>query len=609
VALCCAPGATANWERLSSGRPAIGHTAAASPVEVLRRAQASFGARAGSAKRDPSSLLRRLALALPRLHGADHRRAARLLARPSDGASDPQQNGWTAPEAPGSPLCSAHYCVHWVAAGPDAPDLTDANANGIPDWVETVDGVAENVYSVENGQLGWRPPKPDGTRGGNALTDIYLSDIGGSGIYGYTAPDPNQRITDNDHSQWAYLVVDNDFSLAQFPGYASALTPLEVTVAHEYNHVLQFNYDSLEDTWMLESTAVWAEGKVYEPVHDYLQYLPGWAQLTTQPITQFNGQNPNDRNNVKVYGSTVWNKWLDTHFGPTVVRGAWEDSIHTKPQSFAPLAYDASIHQHGGGGFSDQFDRFAAATAEWQARDSGFPEGALYPDVKRSGTLAVNGSPGTVDLDHTAFALVKVPATTARRIKLAVVAPRGTASALALVARTGGAPGGTATVVLHELPHGGGGTVVLPAPSGFERLTAAIVNSDVSQRGFSNSTQEWLYSRDHQRFIADVSTDFTRPVVRRMTPRRHAVVAPGQNVTARFSEPMLGVSRTSFELIGAHGRPVAARVKFSNGGRTATLTPRRNLRAGGYRVRMTNAITDVALNPVRPPRAWRFTAR
>jgi hypothetical protein len=400
-------------------------------------------------------------------------------------------------------VCSAHFCVHWVASGRDAPDLTDGNGNGVPDWVENVAGVAENVYSVENVQLGWRTPKSDGTRGGGGpgKTDIYLADIGGSGIYGYTAPDPNEQGTSGGHSLYSYLVLDNDFASAQFPQYSTPVDPLDVTLAHEYNHVLHFTYDALEDTWMFEATAVWMEGKVYQPVFDYLQYLPGWSQLTTKPITSFNGRNPNDRNNVKVYGSAVWTKWLDARYGPDVVRAAWEDSRTTHPASFAPRAFDAAIRQHGGRGFSDEFDRFAAATAEWEAENSGFPDGALYPDVKRSGSLGFRGAKRTVTLDHTAFALIRLPSSTARRVKLTLKAPRGTASSLALVERAGGLPGGTATDVVRVLPGGGTASISIPAGTRFDRLTAVLVNSDIGQRGFSSTLDDWRFKKNRQRFV------------------------------------------------------------------------------------------------------------
>lgn len=573
--LALAPAAGASWKHFASPSTAAGGDAL--PVKAaLRRAERAFRTQPGRAgERDVSPLLHRLARGLPELHGAARRRAAGLLARPTDGAADPQQNGWSTPEAGSSPFCSAHFCVHWTDTGNDAPDLSDGNGNGTPDSVETVLATAEHVYSVENAQLGWRPPKGDGALGGGQdLIDIYLSDVGGSHIYGYAAPDPQPE----SNSVFAFLVLDDDFSPEQFPGYQSPLDPLDVTLAHEYNHVLQFNLDAFEQTWMLESTAVWMEGKVYEPVHDYFQYLPGWVALTVQPLTSFDGNDPNDRTNVKVYGSSVWNKWLDVRYGQDVVRAAWEDSVPAR--SFAPAAYDTAIRQHGGPGFAPEFDAFAAATAEWQLPNSGFPDGERYPEVERVGTLDVNGAPGTIDLDHTAFALVDVPVTAAPRIRLAVAVPGGTASSLALIGRSGDG------LVKAErvLARGGHGVVTLANPGDLSRLTAVLVNSDVTHGSFSAALQDYRFRRDGQHFYAHASTDFTAPRLKRRT-------GSARKVTVRFSERVLGVTRRSLRVSGASGR-----VKFKPGSRTATFVSRRALSRGRHRLRLSRAITDLTLN-------------
>src|SRR5215213_7753650 len=82
-----------------------------SPGETLRRARQAWR---GNGTSDLTPVLRRLALQLPQLSGAKRREAQALLARPTDGAADPQNNGYAVPEAPLSPSCGARYCVHWV---------------------------------------------------------------------------------------------------------------------------------------------------------------------------------------------------------------------------------------------------------------------------------------------------------------------------------------------------------------------------------------------------------------------------------------------------------------------------------------------------------------
>jgi hypothetical protein len=578
--------------------PSPGPATTASTPQLLKQAKGVFQGRTAT---DLTPLLRELASRLPGLHGSERRQAQTLLARPTDGAADPQQSGYTEPEAAGSPSCSAHFCVHWVGASEDAPDLADSNGNGIPDFVEATTTAAETSHSVENDQLGWREPKSDGTAGGSVgKVDVYLKQLGGTGIYGYSAPDPSQA-NEGDNSLFAYLVMDNDFQKSEFPQYDSPITPLEVTLAHEYNHVLQFGIDFNQDTWMFESTAVWMEGRVFPAAFDYLQYLPGWVQLTAQPLTSFNGTDPNDRNNVKVYGTTVWNKWLDARYGPEVIRAAWEGSLLTKPPSFAIAAYDRAIrHSDGVGGFGGEFDRFAAATAEWQAQNSGFPEGALYPDVARAGKVTVNGGGGSARLNHTTYALINVQPTSAARIRLGMTAPAGVSAALALVGRVGGSPGGQSTVVLKALPKGGAGTVTLDNPSRFSRLTAVLINADAKPIGSSPTTRDWRYAHDKALYFARVSTDFKAPRVLSVSPASGASgVSLHTRIKVVFSEPVIGVNASSLRLVASNGRTVKAQLSFKAGSRSARLTPSSALGRGRrYRVRVSRAVTDIAVNPL-----------
>ncbi|MEA2387471.1 MAG: hypothetical protein QOG41_244, partial [Thermoleophilaceae bacterium] len=220
----------------------------AAGVRALRTAAAALDG--GAPAVEPTTALKELAVRLPSLDRADRARARRMLARPAAsvhaadvGSGDDHL------------FCSAHFCIHWTDAGADAPPLDSLLGDGIPDYIRAMSQVFEHVQQVENGSLGWREPRRDGTRGGDFnKVDVYVKDVGGAGIYGYSTPDPDQT----GHSQTAYLVLDNDYAQAQFPSYSDYLAPMEVTAAHEYNHVLQFSYDVYEETWFLESTAVWA---------------------------------------------------------------------------------------------------------------------------------------------------------------------------------------------------------------------------------------------------------------------------------------------------------------------------------------------------------------
>ncbi len=411
--------------------------------------------------------------------------------RPTDDP-DPNRNAYTVPEAPRSPACGPHFCVHWVAEGLDAPSLADRDADGVPDYVERVLKVAEHVHDVENGKLGWREPKSDGRNGGGrGKTDVYLSQIGGQ-LFGYAAPDRRQgsKQHPNPRRLHGYLVLDNDYSPFEFPGTAP-LEDLQVTVAHEYNHILQFGYDAYQDPWFAESTATWVEDQVYNDINDYLRYVKRWVRRYDTPLTA---------SSIKEYGSAVWNQWLARRYGGgAIVRQAWARAIHTRPGGFAVNAYESALRAAGPSDLSRDFARFATDVAEWRTGE-GFRESRLFPDMKRQGRLQLGAPHLTRLLSHTTFELLRVHARGGRAVVVRLTAPRGVAAGLALVGRLGSERHGHAVTRLAYRRGGGRMVVRLRDPGRFSRITAVVVNADARARGFDARRLDWRYLTDRLPF-------------------------------------------------------------------------------------------------------------
>ncbi len=411
--------------------------------------------------------------------------------RPTD-VRDPNRNTYSVPEAPGSPACAPHFCVHWVVHGLDAPDPTDRNGDGIPDYIGTVLRVAERVHSVENGKLGWREPRSDGGIGGRrGKTDVYLSQIGGE-LFGYAAPDRGQatkqhRIPRRLHG---YLVLDNDYSAFEFPG-TKPLEDLQVTFAHEYNHILQFGYDAYQDPWFAEATATWVEDQVYNGINDYLRYVRRWVRLWETPLTT---------SSIKEYGSAIWNQWLARRYGPEIIRKAWAGAIDAKPGGFSVGSYQRALRSSGPSDFSHDFARFAAALAEWRTGKA-FRESDLYPDAPRQGRLRLGGTSLTRMLNHTTFQLLRVRPRSGRAVVVHLAAPRGTAAGVALVGRIGSERRGRPLVRLAYGHAGGELTVRLPRPGRFNRITVVIVNADARATGFNVGVLDWSYLTDGLPFV------------------------------------------------------------------------------------------------------------
>jgi hypothetical protein len=148
-----------------------------------------------------------------------------------------------------------------------------ANDQATLDIVDLVKVSAQKSWQVVVDELGFIPPAFTTDR----KIDIYLADTNArdreynvelmldDSTAGYTT-------TYNDTGD-AYLVIN------------SYLTPdvLQVTVAHEFFHLIQFHYlgdiNSIPDDqwypniWWLEATAVLVEDEVYDEVDDYLYYI------------------------------------------------------------------------------------------------------------------------------------------------------------------------------------------------------------------------------------------------------------------------------------------------------------------------------------------------
>ena len=459
---------------------------AAAAILALAALPAAAGAATGLAPAITS-----LASAAQKPFIAPKARPDELRGRPTDG-NDPNRNAYSVPEAPRSPFCGPNFCIHWVAEGLDAPNLDDSDGNGVPDYVQRVLKVAEHVHRVENEELGWREPKSDGRRGGGVgKTDVYLSQIGGQ-LFGYAAPDRGQNTKAHPIPRrlYGYLVLDNDYSAFEFPG-TKPINDLEVTIAHEYNHILQFGYDAYQDAWFAESTAVWMEDQVYNDLNDYLRYERRWVKLSETPLTA---------NSIKEYGSAVWNEWLARHYGRSLIRQAWAGAIHVRPGGFSVAAYERAIRAAGPSTFSRDFSRFAAAVAEWHTNE-GFRESDLYPEVPRYGRLPLDGRPLTRLLNHTTFQFLRVRAPGGRAVVIHAIAPRGNAAGLALVGRIGSEQHGHTVTRLDYQRAGGKLTVQLAEPGRFSRITAVVVNADAQAHGYSARRLDWRYLMDRRPFV------------------------------------------------------------------------------------------------------------
>jgi hypothetical protein len=228
------------------------------------------------------------------------------------------------------------------------------------------------------------------------------------------------------------------------------------------------------------------EDQVYNGIDDYLRYVRRWLKLSETPLTA---------NSIKEYGSAVWNQWLARRYGPEIIRKAWAGAIDAKPGGFSISSYERALRSSGPSDFGRNFSRFAAAVAEWRTGKY-FRESSLYPDPPRQGRLPLNGAPLTRLLNHTTFQLLRVRTSRGRAVVVHLMAPRGTAAAVALVGRRGSERHGRPLARVAYKRAGGKLAVRLPRPGRFERITAVVVNADARASGFSIGNLDWNYLTD-----------------------------------------------------------------------------------------------------------------
>ncbi|MGZ8623711.1 MAG: hypothetical protein ACXWYQ_06055 [Actinomycetota bacterium] len=153
----------------------------------------------------------------------------------------------------------------------------------------------ESTWKTEIGTFGWaRPPKDPGAGvpGGRYL--VRLDSLSPS-LYGYVAGTTYAR--NNPATGWnekdsvaSCMVLNEDFS-----GFPSGPTDsLRATVAHEFNHAIQFGYGALTGfgkvkNVFVEGGASWMEDEVFDGADDNYYYL--WPDFTT-PMAQFDKNFP-----------------------------------------------------------------------------------------------------------------------------------------------------------------------------------------------------------------------------------------------------------------------------------------------------------------------------
>ncbi len=287
-----------------------------------------------------------------------------------------------------------HFRVHYDTRGRHAVSPADTDRNRVPDYVEEVAATFDAVWKLQVRNLGYRDPLDDG----DGLFDVYIQQLGTSGVYGQTWPNSlGNPVTS------AYLTVDNDYTDRIYA--TRGLDGLHVTVAHEFFHAIQFAYNARDLTWWHEATATWMEDVAYDDVNDYFQYT---RFVLDSPAVSLDSQ-PNLQDGHQ-YGACIYVHYLDQVFGRRTIRETWEGLGERNASSYDIEKLDPSIPT---GGFSKTLPGYVI----WnyftgiRSRDGFYEEGVFYQpaaSVKTVSTVSGGQTSGTGTVDHLAADYIQV---------------------------------------------------------------------------------------------------------------------------------------------------------------------------------------------------------
>ncbi len=435
-------------------------------------------------RRDLTLVLRDLRVGQSELAWSDRRRARELLARPTDGDTDYfgyRRAAQALNDCEVNPTPGSHLCVHWAPSDlRDRPDLTDGDSNGIPDYVDQTRDELNHIWGRIVTQGGYRAPLPD-QDGPDQKLDVYLADVGGSGLYGYCDPESKGP----GHTASGYCVLDNDYAASQYGSNQQPLDNLRVTAAHEFFHTVQFAYDYQEDWWLMEGSAAWVEDEVYDDVDDNRQFIRGGPMTDPDVPLDASGHG-----SARHYAAWTWWRFLGERYPdqagsgmPVVIRSIWQraDARVLSNDQYSIPATVGAIAAAGG-----QFTTDVAAYGEAKRHPGEvFEEGAGYRTVPLLGSylLAARGRTRwkTATLAHLtsrtySFVPGRRTAGSAWRLRVPIDAPptaRGSHVQVSVVGKDG-----SRTIRRVALNGKGNGRVVTRfSSSSVERVELTITNA------------------------------------------------------------------------------------------------------------------------------------
>lgn len=229
------------------------------------------------------------------------------------------------PELSGEALTLAGdiWIIHYTLQGLDATTRR---------YISAMAEALQESLDVQFNQLGWNAPPSDCGEGGDTRLDIYVLDLSSYDALGLAAAEnivgdnPNTPARET-FAAYSYLMIDNDMAplIAGIPyDEQHAIRLMQVTVAHEIHHNIQFGYD-INDPFFgfYEAGATWLETLIYPDNSAAAQQA---GAVFSHPDVCI-GTYAQD-NELRVYGEWVLVDSLTQDLGREAYQLAWEGLVN-----------------------------------------------------------------------------------------------------------------------------------------------------------------------------------------------------------------------------------------------------------------------------------------
>ena len=293
---------------------------------------------------------------------------------------------------------AGHFKIHYNTTGIHAVATTDADGNGVPDYVDETARAFENAWDVQITQMGYSPPPSDG----DGVYDIYIKNLASQSAYGFTYPIAFPELVTP-----SYMEIDNNFTDNIY--FTRGIDGLKVTASHEFHHAVQFAYYAdFDAAWWQELTATWMEDVVYPEINDFYQYMSCPSSLSCiyddpeASLDKFSGS-------LHPFGGAIFAHYLEQVYGAEAIKSVW-DLLKARD----PSSYDLSLIDQGLplGGFEGVLPRFSVWNylTNTRARTGYYSEAADLPSIKHADATLVSGGTvsGSETLDHLGTTYVRV---------------------------------------------------------------------------------------------------------------------------------------------------------------------------------------------------------